>query len=92
MFILSTLMPLKFLYIKSTIAKPTVASAAAMVMTKMANICPTKSLGVTNFENATKLILTALNISSMDIRIPMAFLRVRTPKIPMQNRMVLKIK
>lgn len=85
-------MPLKFLYIKSTIAKPTVASAAAMVMTKMANICPTKSPGVTNFENATKLIFTALNISSMDIRMPMAFLRVKTPKIPMQNKMVLKIK
>jgi hypothetical protein len=85
-------MPLKFLYIKSTIAKPTVASAAAMVMTKMANICPTKSLGVINFEKATKLILTALNISSMDIRMPMAFLRVRTPKIPIQNNMVLKTK
>jgi len=85
-------MPLKFLYIKSTMAKPTVASAAATVMTKMANICPTKSLGVINFEKATKLILTALNISSMDIRIPMAFLRVNAPKIPMQNKMVLKVK
>ena len=85
-------MPLKFLYIKSTIAKPTVASAAAMVMTKMANICPTKSLGVTNFENATKLILTAVNISSMDIRMPMAFLRVKTPKIPMQSKLALNIK
>ena len=85
-------MPLKFLYIKSTIAKPTVASAAAMVMTKMANICPTKSVGVINFEKATKLMLTALNISSMDIRIPMAFLLVRTPKIPIQNNMVLKTK
>jgi hypothetical protein len=92
MFMLSTYIPLKFLYIKSTIARPTVASAAAMVITKMANICPTKAVGVMNFENATKLILTALNISSMDIRMPMAFLRVKTPKIPMQKRMVLKVK
>jgi len=73
-------------------AKPTVASAAAMVMTKMANICPTKAVGVTNLEKATKLILTALNISSMDIKIPMAFLRVSTPNIPMQKRMVLKVR
>jgi len=85
-------MPLKFLYIKSTIARPTVASAAAIVMMNMANICPTKAVGVTNFEKATKLILTALNISSMDIRMPIAFLRVKTPKIPIQKRMVLKVK
>ena len=63
-----------------------------MVITKIANICPTKAVGVINFENATKLILTALNISSIDIRMPMAFLRVKTPKIPMQKRMVLKVK
>ena len=50
---LSTLTPLKFLYIKSTMARPTVASAAATVITKTANICPTKSLGVTYLENAT---------------------------------------
>jgi hypothetical protein len=43
-------------------------------------------------EKATKLILTALNISSMDIKIPMAFLRVSTPNIPMQKRMVLKVR
>jgi hypothetical protein len=85
-------MPLKFLYIKSTIAKPTVASAAAIVITKMENICPTKAVGVINLENATKLMFTALNISSMDIKIPIAFLLVKTPKIPMQKRMVLKVK
>jgi len=73
-------------------AKPTVASAAAMVMTKMANICPTKAVGVTNLEKATKLILTALNINSIDIKIPMAFLRVKTPNIPMQKRKVLKVR
>ncbi len=73
-------------------ARPTVASAAAIVMINMANICPTKAVGVINLEKATKLIFTALNISSIDIKIPMAFLRVKTPKIPMQKRMVLKVK
>jgi hypothetical protein len=47
---------------------------------------------VTNFEKATKLILTALNISSMDIKTPIAFLRVNTPNIPTQKRIALKVK
>lgn len=83
--ILSTSMPRKFLYNSNTIARPTVASAAAMVIMNIAKICPEIASGVKNLEKATKLMLTALNMSSIDINTPTALRRVNRPNIPMQN-------
>ena len=83
--ILSTSMPRKFLYSSMITASPTEASAAAIVIMNIAKICPEIASGVKNLEKATKLILTALNKSSIDIKTPTAFRRVKSPKIPMQN-------
>jgi hypothetical protein len=63
-----------------------------MVITKIENICPVKIVGVMNLEKAMKFMLTALNISSIDIKTPIAFLRVKTPNIPMQKRIAAKAK
>ena len=40
----------------------------------------------------TKVRLTALSISSMHMKITMAFFRVRTPIVPMENRMALTMR
>ena len=50
----------------------------------MVKTCPTRS--PRKDEKATKLMLTASSISSIDIRITMTFFRFRKmPKIPMTN-------
>jgi len=63
-----------------------------MVITKTAKTCPVKKTGVINFEKAMKFILAALNISSIDIKTLIAFLLVKTPYIPMQNKIDAKAK
>src|ERR1051325_3042555 len=71
-------------YTTST-ASPIAASAAATVSTSSANTWPTMS--PRNDENATRLMLTASRISSIDIRMTMMFLRLRKiPRIPSVNR------
>ena len=62
-----------------TMASPTAASAAATVMTKMANECPSSRTGSTKREKATRLMFAAFNINSMPMRIATAFRRVITP-------------
>src|SRR5713226_2615988 len=62
---------------------PTAASAAASVMMKMANTCP--SADPTSRENATRLMFTAFSISSIDIKIMITFRRVTTPIAPIVN-------
>src|SRR5579862_8947431 len=62
---------------------PTAASAAASVMMKMANACP--SADPTRRENATRLMFTAFSINSMDIKIMITFRRVTTPIAPIVN-------
>src|ERR1700722_9533694 len=62
---------------------PTAASAAASVMIKMANACP--SAEPTSRENATRLMFTAFNMSSTDIKMMITFRRVTTPITPIVN-------
>src|SRR5205085_10715760 len=72
-----------FLNIAITIPRPTAASAAATVMTKMAKTCPVTCCK--RLENAIRLMLTAFIINSIDIKMIMMFRRVRTPITPMVN-------
>ena len=58
------------------------ASAAAIVMMKIAKIMPMKASGDVYAANATMLIAAALSISSTDIRISTALRRVSTPYTP----------
>ena len=59
--------------------------SAATVKIKIENICPFKSCR--NAEKATKFILTARSISSIDIsRDIMFFLLIKTPESPTQNK------
>src|SRR5438093_821718 len=62
-------------------ANPTATSATVIAMVNSVNTSPARS--ARNRANATRLMLTALSISSMPSRIPTAFRRVRTPKSPM---------
>src|SRR5436190_6273049 len=62
-------------------ANPTATSATVIAMVNRVNTSPARS--ARNRANATRLMLTALSISSMPSRIPTAFRRVRTPKSPM---------
>src|SRR4030088_420383 len=72
-------------------ARPVPASAAATVSTNIAKTWPTRSLSTV--EKATKLMLTASSISSIDIMIMMTFLRLRKmPKIPSVNRIAATIR
>ncbi len=67
------------------IARPIAASAPATVKTKIAKIWPTKSCK--NAEKATKLMLIESNISSIDIKSAITFLRFKKmPLTPMQKR------
>jgi hypothetical protein len=68
------------------IARPTAASAAATIITKMAKICPVSNKGTTNREKATMEMLVATSIISMDMRITMALRFARAPYSPMQKR------
>ena len=62
-------------------ASPIAASAAATVSTNIAKTWPARSCSTT--EKATKLMLTASSISSIDIMMMMTFLRLRKmPKTP----------
>jgi hypothetical protein len=66
-------------------ARPIAASAAATVSTRSANTCPTMSPRWV--ENATRLMLTASSISSIDIKMTMTFLRfTKMPKMPSVKR------
>src|ERR1043165_1440219 len=65
-------------------ASPTAASPAATVMMKMVKICP--SSDPRREEKATRLMLTALSISSMAISTVIMFRRMMTPTRPTANR------
>ncbi len=72
-------------------ASPIAASAAATVSTNMAKACPIMSFNRT--EKATKLMLTASSISSIDIRMTITFFRLRKmPKIPSVKRIAPTVK
>src|SRR5918994_5285190 len=68
----------------STIASPTPTSAAATAITNSANTAPATSPFAA--PNVSRLMLTALRISSIDISTITVFLRAMTPYTPMQNR------
>src|SRR5665213_2892620 len=70
----------RFLKNEIMMPSPTAASAAASVMIKIANTCP--SAEPTSREKATRLMFTAFNINSMDIRMMITFRRVTTPMMP----------
>ena len=70
----------------------TAASAAAIVMMKMANTCPWSIVWGRYRANAMKLRLTAFSISSMDIRMAMAFRRVSAPNTPRLKRIAPRIR
>lgn len=72
------------------IANPTAASAAASAITKKTSICPCES--PRNEENDTKDRLTEFSISSIDIKIIIAFLLIKTPVTPIENNMMLNNK
>ena len=61
----------------STIARPTPTSAAAIVMTNSANTCPATAWW--NAENATRLMFTALSMSSTLMSTSTPLLRASTP-------------
>src|SRR5262249_44936416 len=72
-------------------ASPIAASAAATVSTTSANTWPTRS--PRKAENATKLMLTASRMSSIDIRMTMTFLRLmKMPTIPSVNRIAATVR
>ena len=66
------------------IASPTTTSAAATTMEKNARTWPFKLLCIR--ENATSVRFTAFSCSSTDMKMISAFLRVRTPTLPIANR------
>src|SRR5918996_1438057 len=68
----------------STIASPTPTSAAATAITNRANTAPATSPLAA--PNVSRLMLTALRISSIDISTITVFLRAMTPYTPMQKR------
>ena len=78
------------LKIAMMIASPTATSAAATIITINTYICP--SILPNTLEKAMKARLTAFNINSMDMKMTMAFLLVKTPNTPIKNKMTLKIK
>tara|TARA_X000001036_G_scaffold423959_1_gene448503 strand:+ start:887 stop:1114 length:228 start_codon:yes stop_codon:yes gene_type:complete len=66
------------------IASPTAASAAAITKTNNENICPVRSFKL--YEKPTKFILTASNISSIDIKIVIIFfLLINIPRRPIEK-------
>ena len=67
----------------------TAASAAAMVMINKVKKRPSKLFGNKYLLNATKLIFTLFNISSIDINIVIKLRRVNKPYMPMKNKAVL---
>src|SRR5580658_3004574 len=71
------------------IAMATAASAAAIVIIKIAKNIPLSRPGNKYLLNATKLIFTLFSISSIDISIVIMFLRVNNPYMPIKKRAVL---
>ena len=71
-------------------ASPTATSAAATTIIKKTNICEEASFY--SFEKATISKLTALSINSIHMKMIIAFLRIRVPIIPMENKARLKNK
>src|SRR5690606_21656957 len=69
-------------------ASPTAASAAATVITKNTNTCPSIP---TARESATKARFTAFSISSMHRKSTIAFRRNTTPAVPIVNRIADRI-
>src|SRR5437764_12422736 len=71
----------------STMARPTPTSAAATVMMNRANTWPVIAVAVPPMKpKAMKLMLTALRISSIDMRTSTPFFRASTPYTPMANK------
>jgi len=74
-------------------ANPTLTSAAATTIIKNTNICASLADGglivplivCVIFENATSRRFTAFSINSMHINMMIAFRRVKTPTIPIEN-------
>jgi hypothetical protein len=75
-----------------TIASATAASAAASTITKMLKTWPSKFSIPPKRLNAIKLILAEFRISSIPIRMAIAFFRVITPYIPIENNIAAMIK
>jgi hypothetical protein len=65
------------------------ASAAAMVMINKEKNKPSNLAGNKYLLNATKLIFTLFNMSSMDMSMVIKFLLVNNPYMPMKNKAVL---
>ena len=65
-------------------ASPIAASPAATAMTKTEKTWPVRSPSC--LEKATRLMFTALSISSIDIRTVRRFRLTRTPTTPMVKR------
>ena len=78
-----------FLYNMAIIAKPTATSAAATTMIKKTRICPFPS--PLYDEKAASKRFTELSINSTHPKMMMAFLRIKTPKTPRQNKTELRI-
>src|SRR5260370_39512644 len=70
---------------RMTRARPSATSATVMQMVNTVKIIPETS--PRKRAKATRLMLTALSISSMPSRMPMVFRRGRTPNRPMQKSM-----
>src|SRR5690349_13244933 len=73
-----------------TIASPIAASETVMQMVKTENTMP--MVLPAKRENAIRLMLTALSISSMPSRMPTVLRRVTTPNSPMQKTTALRIR
>src|SRR3954466_11302998 len=69
------------------IARPTAASAAATVMTKITNTWPAMPYTLLN---ATNVRFTALSMSSTHMKMMIALRRVSTPTTPIVNRIAEK--
>src|SRR3989304_4390321 len=70
------------------VARPTAPPAAATVITKKTKTCPSREWR--KRAKATKLRLTALSISSMDMKMTRALRRVATPATPTAKRKALR--
>ena len=74
----------RFLYRATNKAKPTATSAAATVIIKNTKILPSKFKAVR--EKLTRARFIPFNINSKDIKTSKRFLRRRTPKKPIENK------
>lgn len=79
-----------FLYSEIIIASPTAASAAATVSTIKTKICPLTS--PIKEENEIRVRFIALSISSIHIKMIIAFRLTRTPITPTEKRNALRMR